>query len=375
MSDRDGSGILASPEVSRLNAEIDRLNAHNAALRLQQELLGSWIVTARMTTATGLVLRALTQQILEALQSLCQAEQGSIFLLDEHLQATECLLARGSTIREQKREIVNQILKEGLAAWTIQHRQIAIVMDTMTDERWLQLPNQPYTVRSALCIPIQRGKRLLALATLMHSQPHHFTPLRVEQAQFAADAIALNLENALLYDQLTSSLNESKEDPLSHEAPSFAGESNAVPSLANPFEDSIASSNILPSSIQSAVNASEARGLEETGLYITTAEGRLRYVNRCFAQIFGYRRRELARVESILDLIPVDYQAMLVHKLEDCIRDNQRPLSCLLPGLHRSGRLIGLDLYGERIHFSGEPGVIGMVRRVDSSPYRTGNTV
>jgi hypothetical protein len=66
---------------------------------------------------------------------------------------------------------------------------------------------------------------------------------------------------------------------------------------------------------------------------------------------------------------------MLVHKLEDCIRDNQRPLSCLLPGLHRSGRLIGLDLYGERIHFSGEPGVIGMVRRVDSSPYRTGNTV
>lgn len=77
MSDRDGSGILASPEVSRLNAEIDRLNAHNAALRLQQELLGSWIVTARMTAATGLVLRALTQQILEALQSLCLAEQGS----------------------------------------------------------------------------------------------------------------------------------------------------------------------------------------------------------------------------------------------------------------------------------------------------------
>jgi len=367
MSDRDGSGILANPEVSRLQAEIDRLTAHNAALCLQQELLASWIVTTKMTTASNLMLRALTQQILESLQSLCQAEQGSIFLLDADGQATECLLARGSTIREQKREIVNQILKEGLAAWTIQQRRMAIVTDTMTDDRWLQLPNQPYTVRSVLCIPIQRGKRLLALVTLMHSQAHHFTADRVNRATLAAEAIALNLENALLYDLLS-------------QPPSGESLANDLPSVASPFEESMANFGTTPSAIQSAAHSAvnpaygEPRGLEDTGLYITTAEGRLRYINRCFAQIFGYRRRELAKVESILDLIPVDYQATLAHKLEDCIQDPQRPLTGLLPGRHRNGRLIGLEMYAERIHFSGEPGVIGMVRRVDSSPYRNRQT-
>lgn len=356
MSDREGSVVLTNAEVLQLQAEVDRLAARNAALKLQHELLASWVITARMTTASNLMLRALTQQILESLQSLCQAEQGSIFLLDADGQATECLLARGSTIREQKREIVNQILREGLAAWTIERREIALVTDSMDDERWLQLPNQPYTVRSALCIPVQRGKRLLALVTLMHSQPHYFGANSVEQAAVAAEAIALSLENALLY-QALSTASDNHHESAPSEAPS-------IPSVGSSFSDDSAISGISSPSNSIA----EQRTLEDTGLLIATAEGRLRYVNRAFAQIFGYRRRDLAKIESILDLIPVDYQAALAHKLEHCIRSYEHPLTCISVGRHRSGQLMSLEFYAERIHFSGEPGVIGLVRRVDLLP-------
>ncbi|TAD79097.1 MAG: GAF domain-containing protein [Oscillatoriales cyanobacterium] len=355
MSDREGSVVLTNAEVLQLQAEVDRLAARNAALQLQHELLASWVITARMTTASNLMLRALTQQILESLQSLCQAEQGSIFLLDAQGQATECLLARGSTIREQKREIVNQILQEGLAAWTIQRREIALVTDSMDDERWLQLPNQPYTVRSALCIPVQRGKRLLALVTLMHSQPHYFGPGSVEQSHVAAEAIALSLENAMLYQTLSTPDNPHESAP--SEAPS-------LPSVGSSFsDDSVVSGISNPAS-----SIADQRTLEDTGLLIATAEGRLRYVNRAFAQIFGYRRRDLAKIESILDLIPVDYQAALAHKLEHCIRSYEHPLTCISVGRHRNGQLMSLEFYAERIHFSGEPGVIGLVRRVDLLP-------
>jgi sigma-B regulation protein RsbU (phosphoserine phosphatase) len=55
------------------------------------------------------------------------------------------------------------------------------------DERWLTLPNEPYTVRSALSIPICRGKVLMAVITLMHPDPGHFSSQTAQLMQLCAE--------------------------------------------------------------------------------------------------------------------------------------------------------------------------------------------
>ena len=302
----------------------------NRALLIQQDLLTTWVRTVRMAAGT-LMVKALLQQILEVCQTCGNAEQGSLFLLDEAGAVSECLLARGATIREQKRAIVGRILDEGLAAWVIEHRKIGWIQDTVTDDRWIVLPDQPYTVRSAMCVPLQRGKRILGLVTLTHETPNHFSPDCVRLMEKVSDAIALVLENAQLYSE--------------HGAPAVAPREEPHAPIEKP-----------------------SRAIARA-LYITTAEGKLRYVNRQFAMLFGYRRRDIAKMESILDLIPVDYQDQFVQQMQRCIEQADTPVECQISGRHRDGRLLPLAFYAERIHFSRRPGTLGVVYPVPlSSP-------
>ena len=71
------------------------------------------------------------------------------------------------------------------------------------------------TIRSALAVPILKGKDLLGILSLHHSQPEHFEPGMIEQMQATSDQIALTLENARLYGKLDESyrsLNRSKQE-------------------------------------------------------------------------------------------------------------------------------------------------------------------
>ncbi|MGD1936289.1 MAG: GAF domain-containing protein [Cyanophyceae cyanobacterium] len=295
----------------------------NRALAIQQDLLTTWVRTVRMAAGT-LMVKALLQQILEVCQECTNAEQGSLFLLNEAGAVSECLLARGATIREQKRAIVGRILDDGLAAWVTEHRTIGCIKDTVTDERWVVLPNQPYTVRSALCIPLQRGNRILGLVTLTHETPEYFSEECVQLMEKVSDGIALVLENAQLYSDHTAPIVEGTQDVI-------------LPPAEKPSQ------------------------FLARALYITTAEGKLRYVNRKFATLFGYRRREIARMESILDLIPVDYQDQFVQQMQRCIERPDSPVECQISGRHRDGHLLRLVFYAERIHFARQPGTLGVV--------------
>ncbi len=297
----------------------------NQALLIQQDLLTTWVRTVRMGAGT-LMIKALLQQILEICQECVKAEQGSLFLLDDSGAVSECLLARGATIREQKRAIVGRILDDGLAAWVTEHRKIGWIQDAVDDERWVVLPNQPYTVRSALCLPLQRGNRILGLVTLTHKSPHHFTEGGVRLMEKVSDAIALVLENAQLYADHTTPTLQPREV-------------------------------LLPSTDMGPQTSARA-------LYITTADGKLRYVNRKFASLFGYRRRDIAKMESILDLIPVDYQDQLVQQMQRCIEQDDTPVDCQISGRHRDGHLLRLSFYAERIHFARRPGTLGVVHRI-----------
>jgi PAS domain S-box-containing protein len=173
MEDCEKTNEQLVEELDMLRQEVDRLKLQEVAYEAQTELLRTLVSMGDVPSPT-LALRSLAQQSLRICNRLTGAEEGSLFFTDEDGRVSECVLARGATIKEHKDDLIGQVLEKGLAGWVYEKHQVGLITDTMRDERWLQLPNEPYTVRSALCIPILRGKRLLGLITLMHPQPGHF---------------------------------------------------------------------------------------------------------------------------------------------------------------------------------------------------------
>jgi sigma-B regulation protein RsbU (phosphoserine phosphatase) len=103
--------------------------------------------------------------------------------------------------------LIESAFKKGLAGWVRRHRKIGLVNDTRKDDRWLTFPDQPYSARSALALPIISGEVLLGILTLKHSAPYHFTREIVELMRVTATQVAMVLENACLFSNLNNSLH------------------------------------------------------------------------------------------------------------------------------------------------------------------------
>ena len=85
------------------------------------------------------------------------------------------------------------------------NRKVGLIIDTLKDQRWVNLSNQRYTVRSALALPILSGENLLGILTLLHARPDHFSKATADLMLLTAGQIASALENARLYSRLTES--------------------------------------------------------------------------------------------------------------------------------------------------------------------------
>jgi len=191
-------------ELESLRRELTKLRSEKTAFETQSKLLENFVEMAR-SPAEGEMLKATLQKTLEVCTELTGAEKGSLFLLDSNGLVTDCILSRSHTTPEERTRLIGSVLEKGLAGWVSRHRQMGLITDTRDDDRWLTLPNEPYTVRSALAVPILRGEELLGVLTLMHSQPRLFTPETADLMQATSDQIALALENARLYSKLDES--------------------------------------------------------------------------------------------------------------------------------------------------------------------------
>jgi PAS domain S-box-containing protein len=222
MEDCEKTNEQLVEELDTLRQEVDRLKIQEVAYDAQTELLRT-LVSMGEVPSPSLALRALAQQALRICNRLTGAEEGSLFFLDDDGLVSECVLARGATIKDRKEELIGQVLEKGLAGWVNEKHQVGLITDTMRDERWLQLPNEPYTVRSALCIPILRGKRLLGLITLMHPQPGHFRYEAARLMQTTTTQIGLIVE---LLHRYTIAREEDQRPP-HHEATSDTRQADA----------------------------------------------------------------------------------------------------------------------------------------------------
>ncbi|MBD2196169.1 MULTISPECIES: PP2C family protein-serine/threonine phosphatase [Calothrix] len=193
-------------ELESLRQEVSTLRSAQAAFEAQRELLAKVVAMARSPEQEEM-LKITLEEALQVCCKLTGAETGSLFLLDSQGVVTDSILTQKTTAKDTRSKLIGSVLDKGLAGWVNRHRQIGLITDTIEDERWLQLPNQPYTVRSALAVPILKEEVLLGILTLLHCEPHRFSWEIANLMQKTANEIALVLENAELYAKLEESYN------------------------------------------------------------------------------------------------------------------------------------------------------------------------
>ena len=180
-------------ELKAVRHEFEEARLENEANKVQTELLRT-VLACGEHSSPSLLLRALAQQILRSANRLTSVSDSSFFLLNETGTVIESVLARGAIIRQDRDSLVGKVLNRGLAGWVYQQQQIGIITDTRLDERWLQLPGEPYQVRSVLCVPVLRKTSVLGIITLMHPEPGHFRAQMAELMEVVAGRIALVLD-------------------------------------------------------------------------------------------------------------------------------------------------------------------------------------
>ena len=190
-------------EPGALTEELNRLKNEKSAFKAQSKLLEKFVSLARSPGKDKMLIKIL-QKTLEVFAGLTGAEKGSLFLLDRKGVVIESILTRSDTTPEQRSKLIGHVLDKGLAGWVRRHREVGLIVDTKEDDRWLDLPDQPYTVRSALAVPILRDEKLLGLLTLLHAQTGHFSEETAELMKMIAGQIAIALENARLYAKLSN---------------------------------------------------------------------------------------------------------------------------------------------------------------------------
>ncbi|HEY9634563.1 MAG TPA: GAF domain-containing protein [Coleofasciculaceae cyanobacterium] len=319
-------------ELVSLHREVAELKTLKTAFDTLHELLITLVTTGK--TATGaLMLRAVLHQILKISNHLTDAEESSLFLLDTDGTVIESILARGALIRDLKQKLVGEVLDKGLAGWVVHHRKVGLVTDTMSDDRWLTLPNEPYTVRSAMAVPILRGKDLLSILTLMHSNPGHFSPESARLMQVTSEQMALVLESALLYVE--------RQPPQPEPSKTLQQEDKELYKIEE-----------LPE---------RGEKLSTLGIYMIVSQGKFIYTNPGVAAIFGYTVFDFIIIESIFELIAVNNREFVAEQINQCFQAHRKSLSCTFKGQRKDGSLIDVQIYGTKTKFSGKPVIIGIL--------------
>ena len=130
-----------------------------------------------------------------------KADSCSLILLDERERPALALDLQEGKFRQTDLDLARATLQEGLAGWVLENREAVLVEDVEADSRWTQIPNESWTqvVKSVLCVPLHRHRRVVGILTSTHSQARQFDEDDLQMFRFIADQAAVAIENARLF--------------------------------------------------------------------------------------------------------------------------------------------------------------------------------
>lgn len=184
--------------VARINALLLLKQARDA-LDAERQRLATLYDVSRALTA-DLNVNAIMQRILTLTRTLTGAEKATLVLLNEKGGFEQKIQARHGEAPRSGQSIDPLVLQRGLLGWVIQHGQAALILDVLTDERWVPLPNDD-PARAAVAVPITWSDRVIGGLLLVSQEPGAFHDEHLELLTAICSQAAVALENARLYDE------------------------------------------------------------------------------------------------------------------------------------------------------------------------------
>jgi len=123
-------------------------------------------------------IRKLTSRILELSIAELQAENGSIFLIEDRTIIFQ-VLAYQSSFAKVVEYKSKKAMTSGLSGWAYQNCQGALSSDTANDTRWIKFGDEGDQIRSAIAIPFVFFDEAIAVMTLHHSSPQYFNEMNL----------------------------------------------------------------------------------------------------------------------------------------------------------------------------------------------------
>jgi PAS domain S-box-containing protein len=179
--------------------DVTERRALQESMEMQIRRVNQLLTVARATVEYPTLLSTL-RNTLDIAVSLTQAEQGSIFLVDDRQRVSHSILVSEDLPPLARQALLDQVFDKGLAGWVLRERQTVLVDDASLDSRWLILPNQTYETGSALGVPICHGDQVLGVLVLMHDETAHFSQEHAETLEAAANQMALAIRNTQAYE-------------------------------------------------------------------------------------------------------------------------------------------------------------------------------
>ncbi len=207
-------------EIDSLRQEVTLLKSEKAALDTKSKLFENFAQMAytccRLPSSAGwkTLIDTLRKTLAFSIE-LTGAHSGNLVLLDRKGIVSDSIRIPGDLDPNAGRRSEVRLAAEGLSDWVRQHRQVGLITDTLSDNRWRRLADRPQLVRSVLAVPVLKCDTLLGILTLTNASPNHFSPELVAQMQATSNQIAQTIENARLYAQLDESyqsLERSKQE-------------------------------------------------------------------------------------------------------------------------------------------------------------------
>lgn len=148
---------------------------------------------------TMLDLEHVLQKVMKLVAKAVGATQVSLFLHeDDHVDWEHIFTVRDLSPDESVR-VVKRVLDEGFAGWVYRNKQGDIILDTDKDERWITFPDDHIVTRSALCVPFLHNDRVIAVVTLIHPKPNHFSEYHLQLMTIIANQATIAIRNAQLF--------------------------------------------------------------------------------------------------------------------------------------------------------------------------------
>ena len=147
-------------------------------------------------------------------RQMFEADAMSIWLLDQQTEELVCRISHGPSANLVEGWRLEP--KAGIAGWVAHHGQSLVVDDTRQTEQHIKTVDRETGVemRSILCVPMWRTKRVNGVIQILDSRPGQFGYEDLSMVEALASTAAVALENANLYEE-TERLLEMTQDALS----------------------------------------------------------------------------------------------------------------------------------------------------------------